>query len=169
MKTSKLSKMLAPVGLGDSKSAKDLLADKQGLSASLPEVLGAIAIGIVVLGLAGFGIGAGVNYSQDSGAKQVLESVKSAQVLHQSKTGGFGSLEELTTATGGATPALTVKPDNIALATTADKRNYCAVIESGSMGHTKFWITSASGKILETAPAAGSLPTGLTCPTPPAP
>lgn len=143
-----------------------VLKDRSGLSASLPEVLGAIGIGILLLGLVGFGVGAGISFAQDSGAKSTLESIKSAQILHQTKTNSYGTLDALTTATAaGATPALTAKPDNAVVKVSPDGRNYCAFVESTSMMHTQYWLTSASGKVLDKAPLAADLPTGLTCPT----
>lgn len=163
MTISDLSDDFTRQGRRTTPSITAILKEKRGLSASLPEVLGAVAISIGVLALVGFGIGAGVNYANDSGAKGSLESVKSAQILHQSKTGGFGTIAELTDSTAGATPALTSKPDNVAVSVSTDKRNYCALVESKSMSHTKFWLTSSSGKVLDAAPTG--LPTGLTCPT----
>ena len=144
-------------------SARKVLGDKRGLSASLPEVLGAVAVSIAILAAAGFGIGAAINFGQDSSAKGVLDSISAAQTLHQSKTGGFGTLAELTTAGTGGTPALTETPDNASIAVSTDKRNFCAVIESGSMAHTKYWVTGKNGKIYEgTAPTAAVA--GVTCP-----
>lgn len=124
---------------------RDVLQSRRGLSASLPEVLGAVGISILVLGLAGFGIGAGINFAQDSGARASLESVSAAEVLHQTKTGDFGSLDELTT---GDSPALTSKPDNIRLFLTDDRRDYCAAVESGSMSRKQF-VIGARGEVVE--------------------
>lgn len=149
-----------PADLGGSLTPTAVLKDKRGISASLSEVLGAVAISIGVIALAAFGIGAGINYSQDSNAKATLDSIKSAQILHQSKTNGFGDLAALTT---GDAPALTSIPTNATIKLSTDKRNYCALVESGSMAHTLFWITSKDGKIVEEAPTG--LAGGLTCPT----
>lgn len=152
---------LSPIdaGLGETRSIKSVLKNKLGLSASLPEVLGALAIGIIVIGGGGFGIAAGVNYSNNSQAQSALESVKSAQTLQQSKAGSFGTLEALTT---GDTPPLTTAPDNLKIAATAT--NYCAVIKSKSMTGDTYWITAKSGKVLKAAPAAAMLG-DATCPT----
>lgn len=155
--------LLGP-SFAESRTPSAVLKDKRGLSASLPEVLGAVGIGILVLGLAGFGIGAGINFSQDSGAKSTLESVKSAQILHQTQSNTFGTLAELT---GGESPALSTKPDNVNITVSADGRNYCAIVESGSMAHTKYWITSKDGKVVEAAPDAAAA--GVACPTAVAP
>lgn len=156
--TSDVTEDLTITGLGGTQSAKAVLTNKLGLSASLPEVLGAIAIGIAVLVGAGFGIGAGVNYSQDSKAQSALESVKSAEVLYQSKNQSFGALTDLTT---GDTPALTSTPKNLAITATAT--NYCAVIKSGSMSGTVYYLTAKSGEISTTLPTN----TGdATCPSP---
>jgi len=154
------NKPLFGAAFAEPRTPATVLKDKRGLSASLPEVLGAVGISILVLGLAGFGIGAGINFANDSGAKSTLESVNSAQILHQTKNNTFGTLEALTT---GDSPALSSKPDNVAIAVSSDGRNYCAVVESGSMSHTKFWITSKDGKVVEAAPDAAKA--GVTCPT----
>ncbi|MFF2053700.1 hypothetical protein ACFVU2_19005 [Leifsonia sp. NPDC058194] len=139
-------------------SAKATLSDKRGLSASIPEILGAIAIGVVVLATTGFGIAAGYNYSQDSSAKSLLESVKSAQTLYQSKNQTFGALTDLTS---GTPAALDGNPTNVAI--TADTTDYCAVSKSGSMGGTEYWITAKSGTIVTLQPTAAQA--GVTCPT----
>jgi hypothetical protein len=159
-----LSTEIDPLAISDlagPQSAQSVLANKRGLSASLPEVLGAVGISIAVLAGAAFGIGYGVNYSQDAKAKSVLDSVKSAQVSYQGKNDTFGTLAQLTT---GDTPPLTDTPDHFAIAASAT--NYCAVIKSGSMSGPTFWITAKSGKILETAPAAGAAG-DVTCPAVP--
>lgn len=161
-----MARTATPFGglLAAPRKALTVLKEKRGLSASLPEVLGAVGIGILLLGLVGFGIGAGINFAQDSGAKGALESVKSAQLLHQSKTNAFGSLEELTTADGTGAAALSVKPDNVTITVSADKRNYCALVVSGSMGHTPFWVTAKTGKIVDKEPTAAEA--GVACPKP---
>jgi len=153
-----LRNRLAP--LGETVTPAAVLSDKRGLSASLPEVLGAVGISILVLGLAGFGIGAGINFAQDSGAKSTLESVNAAQILHQTKNNTFGGLDDLT---AGDSPALSSTPDNVGIHTSQDGRNYCAIIESGSMSHTKFWITSKDGKVVDKMPDMQQY--GLSCPS----
>lgn len=139
-------------------SAKPTLSNKRGLSASIPEILGAIAIGVVVLATTGFGIAAGYNYSQDSSAQSLLDSVKSAQTLYQSKNQTFGQLTDLTS---GTPAALDGSPTNVAIAATAT--DYCAVSKSGSMGGTEYWITAKSGKVVTTAPTLAQ--SGVACPT----
>lgn len=129
---------------GASRPTREILQSKRGLSASLPEVLGAVGISILVLGLAGFGIGAGINFAQDSGARSTLESVSAAEILHQTKTGDFGTLDDLV---AGDSPALTSKPDNIRLFLTDDRRDYCAAVESGSMGRNQFVIGARGGVV----------------------
>lgn len=138
-----------------------VLKEKRGLSASLPEVLGAVGISILLLGLVGFGIGAGITFSQDSGAKDTLNAVNSAQILHQTKTQTFGKLADLT---GGDNPALKPAPTNVAVAVSTDGRNYCAVVESTSMLRTKYWITGKDGIVVDKAPTATETG-GVTCPT----
>jgi len=136
-----------------------VLKDKRALSASLPEVLGAIVISVIVLGLVGAGIGAGIAFAQDSGAKATLESVKSAQLLYQAKNGGvFGDLDALT---AGEAPALTGDVANVRIALSDDNRNYCAFAQSGSMFGTTYWLTAKTGTILEAAPTD----LGFACPT----
>ena len=142
-----------------------VLKDRRGLSASLPEVLGAVGIGILLLGLVGFGIGAGINFAQDSGAKAALESVKSAQLLHQSKTNTFGNLDALTK---GDPPALAGTTDNMVIDVAPDGRNYCALVESRSMLKTKYWIYAKSSKAVEATPTGqppAAATVGMTCPT----
>jgi len=145
-------------GLGDQSSAAAVLTNKRGLSASLPEVLGAIGISLAVLATVGLGIGAAVNFGNDSSAKGALESVKSAQLLYQAEKGTFGTLEQLT---AGDTPALT-GAGSVKVSATAT--NYCAVVKSTSMSAPTFWITAKSGKLLTTAPTAAQLG-DVTCPT----
>lgn len=63
---------------GEPRSARAILADNRGLSTSVAESLGALGLGIVVLGTLAVGIGAAFNYGQDSGAQSTLDGVKSA-------------------------------------------------------------------------------------------
>lgn len=151
-------KPLLGAAFAEPRTPTAILKEKRGLSASLPEVLGAVGISILVLGLAGFGIGAGINFSQDSGAKSTLESVKSAQILQQTKTNEFGDLAALTS---GEAPALSSKPDNVAIKTWDEGRNYCAFIESTSMSRTKYWITSKGGKVVEENPDTTNCPAAV--------
>lgn len=108
---------------------RDLLRRKEGLSASIGEVIGAITISMIVLALSGFGITAGINYSHDSNAEAALQSVRSAQILHQTKTDEYGTMSELR---AGEVPSLRAAPDGVRLFVDDDGRNYCAMIESGS-------------------------------------
>lgn len=132
-------------------SAASVLRSKRGLSASLPEVLGAVGVGIAILAGVGFGIGAAVNYGNDSSAQGSLEAVKSAQLLYQGQTGTFGTLEQLTK---GDPPALT-SAGAVKVAATAT--NYCATVKSTSMAGTQFWITAKSSKVLKVKPDAALL------------
>lgn len=144
--------------LGGPQSVKAVLSNKRGLSTSIVESLGALAIGVVVLGGIGFAVGAGYNYAQDSTAQASLETVKAAQVLYQSKNQTFGTLAELTAAPD---PALTDTPDRMAIAATAT--NYCAYVKSSSMFEKEYWLTAKSGKLLEVAPT--EVEAGVACPT----
>lgn len=168
MKTSNVID-LNPVELGAPKTARSVLKDKLGLSASLPEVLGAVAVSIGVLAAAGFGIGAAINYGQDSTAKGILESVKSAQVLHQSKDANALFAPDLDTlldaaATGG-TAALTGEPSQKHKLTAIDGgRDYCMTIESGGLSHALFYIKGSEGTVK--GYNAASLPAGCTAPAP---
>jgi len=147
-----------PAGSGGIFSARSVLTNKRGMSFSLPEVLVAVGLSIGGAALVTVGIASAINFSKDSGAKTALDSVKSAQILYQQKTGSFGSLEQLTT---GETPALTDSPANFKLAQT--ETNYCGIVRSTSMSAPTYWITAKSGKILETAPTAAQA--GVACPT----
>lgn len=111
-------------------TCRDLLRRKEGLSASIGEVIGAITISIIVLALSGFGISAGINYSHDSNAEAALQSVRSAQILHQTKTDAYGTMDELQ---AGEAPSLRSAPDGVRLFVDTDGRDYCALVESGSM------------------------------------
>jgi hypothetical protein len=144
-------------GLGGRQSIKSVLTNKRGISASLPEVIGAVTISVILIGGSAFGLAAGYNASQDADAKSTLNAVKSAQVLNQSKTEGYGTFEELTT---GEDPALTANPDKLKIE--ASTTNYCAVVKSGSMFGATYWMTAKSGKVLEKAPTAAEA--GVTCP-----
>jgi len=145
------------LGLGR-KSIKSVLTDKHGLSASLPEVLGAVGISIFILAAAGFGIGAGVNFSQDATAKGTLDSVKAAQVLQHSKTGAYGDVDALK---AGDSPALTQTSDSLKIA--ASDNNYCAAVKSGSITGTVFYLNAKTGEITEDKDAADA--GGIDCPT----
>lgn len=149
--------------LAGPRKALAVLKDKKGLSASLPEVLGAVGIGILLLGLVGFGIGAGISFAQDSGAKGTLESVKSAQLLHQTKTEKFTA--DVKSFTDTNPPALSGDVSNLKMTVSADGRNFCAGIESTSMAHTKFWINSKTGKITEGDTPPTATVAGVACPT----
>jgi len=130
---------------GRSRRLGCLLSDKSGLSASIGEVIGAITISMVVLALSGFGIASGINYSQDSNAEAALQSVRSAQILHQTKTDEYGTMDELL---AGDTPSLRNAPDGVHLYVDEDGRNYCAFIESGSMSRPQF-LSGPRGGIVE--------------------
>lgn len=145
-------------GLVGPRSAKSVLSNKLGLSASLPEVLGAVGVSVGILAAAAFGVGAAINFGMDSSAKGAIDSVKSAQVLYQSKNATFGTVEQLT---AGDTPPLTDKPESLKI--TVSATNYCGVIKSTSMMGTSYWITAKSGKVLDKAPTAAEA--GVTCPT----
>jgi hypothetical protein len=134
------------------------LRDKKGLSTSISESLGALAMGVMVLALVGVGIGAGYNYSQDASAKSSLDAVQSAEVLHQARAGAYGTDTQLT---AGADPAMSSLPANLKIA--ASTTNYCAVVKSGSMFPKTYWVISKSNKILEAAPALAD--SVVACPT----
>ena len=143
---------------GGMHSAAAVLKSKAGLSTSLTESLGSIGLGVLVLGLVGAGIAVGVNFTRDAGAKDSLNSVKSAETIYQGANDVFGDLDALTS---GETPALTNKPDNLKVAAT--DTNYCAVVKSKSMTGPTFWMTGKSGKILTAAPTTAEA--GVACPT----
>jgi hypothetical protein len=147
--------------LGGSQSVKSVLRSKRGLSTSLPETLGALAIGVIVLGGIGFGIGAGYNYTQDSNAQATLDVIKSGQALVQSKTGSFAA--DKAALTTGDPAAVTTDAGNWKVNGTAT--NYCAISKSGSMSGTTYWMTAKSGKILTTLPTGPTLLGDATCPT----
>lgn len=142
---------------GEPRSARSILADKRGLSTSIPESLGALGLGIVVLTLAGVGIGAAFNYGQDSGAQSTLDAVKSAQVLYQAKNSTYGDVAALTT---GQDPALNKTSPHLAIAESTT--DYCAAIKSDSMFPASYWITARNGQISTTKPTSA----GVTCPDP---
>lgn len=146
-------------GFGEPISTGSVLADKRGLSTSLSESLGSLALGILVIAGLAVGIGAAYNYGQDSSAKSNLDAVKSAQILHQGKTGTFGDISALST---GEDPALTKTAPSLAV--TVGDRNFCAAIESGSMFKTNYWLTSKTGEVLTTKPTPAEA--GVTCPDP---
>lgn len=147
-----------PQALGE-KSILQTLRSKAGLSANLPEVLGALAIGILVIG-GGVGIAAGINYSRDSQAQSTLKSIATAETLIQSKTEKFGSLDDLT---AGDSPALAEKPDATVTKIAQTDSNYCAVIKSKSMAGPTYWITAKNNAVLKSAPTAAEA--GIACPT----
>lgn len=146
-------------GIGEPLSARAVLTDKKGLSTSLSESLGALALGVLVLTGLAVGVGAAYNYGQDSSAKQTLDAVKSAQVLNQARTGAFGDVLALT---AGQDPALTKTTPSLAIVKT--DKDYCAAVKSGSMYSPSYWLTAKSGKVLETKPTATEA--GVTCPDP---
>jgi hypothetical protein len=148
-----------PGALSERPSTLQTLRSKAGLSANLPEVLGALAIGILVIG-GGVGIAAGINYSRDAQAKSTLKSIATAETLVQSKTDSFGSLDDLTS---GDTPALAEKPDATTTKIAQTDTNYCAVIKSKSMTGPTYWITAKDGAVLTTAPTDAEA--GIACPT----
>lgn len=136
------------------RSLKDTLSNKDGISASLPEVLGAVGISIGILAAAAFGIGSAWNFGQDSTAQGTLESVKSAQLILQADTGKFGNKSGVETATSGGTKLLTTVPAeaDLKVATSTDGRNYCASIKSMGMTSQVFYISSNDGKVSKTKP-----------------
>lgn len=144
---------------GGPRSLRSVLTDKRGLSTSVPEALGAIGLGIFVIGVGAVGLGAAWNFGQDSGAQTALEGVKGAQVLYQSKNSAFGDVAALTT---GQDPALKNAPTSLAIAAT--DKNYCAAVKSSGMFSPSYWITAKSGKVLNTKPDAATA--GVTCPDP---
>jgi hypothetical protein len=146
-------------GLGAPRSAGSTLADKRGLSTSIPESLGALGLGVLVLSALGVGIGAAYNYGQDGSAQNTLDAVKSAEILNQARTGTFGDLPTLTT---GTDPALTQTAPSLVITSAA--RDYCAAIQSHSMFGPSYWITARSGKVLNAKPDATTA--GVTCPDP---
>ncbi|MET0886649.1 MAG: hypothetical protein ABWX92_09385 [Mycetocola sp.] len=149
--------------LGGRKSIKSVLSSKLGLSTSLPETLGALAIGVIVLGGIGFGIGAGYNYTQDSSAQSTLDVVKSGQALIQSKTGSFGDKADLTT---GNPAAVTSDQGKWDVAVSATGTNYCAASKSGSMDGLTYYITSKNTKVTTTKPTTpADLGDVVACPT----
>jgi len=146
-------------GLGGAASARSVLADKRGLSTSVPETLGAVGIGIVVLSLTAVGIGAAFNYAQDSGAQATLDAVKSAQVLYQAKNASYGDVPGLTT---GQDPALPKSNPHLAIA--KSNTDYCAAVKSDSMFPNSYWVTARTGQVTTTKPALAQ--SGVACPDP---
>jgi hypothetical protein len=147
---------------GEARSALSTLKDKRGLSTSIPESLGALGLGIIVLATAGIGIGAAFNYGQDSSAKSTLDAVQSAQVLYQGKNATYGDVAALTT---GTDPALPKTQSHLNIVKSAT--DYCAAIKSDSMFPASYWVTARSGELFTTKAAAqAKVPTGMTCPDP---
>ena len=140
-------------------SARSVLADKRGISTSITESLGAIAMGIAAMVGITVAIGFAINYAQDSSAKSTLDAVKSAEILHKSKTGSYGDQNMLTT---GQEPALSKSSEDLMIV--ADEKNYCAAIESSSMFSPSYWVTSKSGELLEEKPTTEAA--GIACPDP---
>lgn len=144
---------------GDPLSAREVLADKRGVSTSISESLGSIGLGVAVMTLLAVSIGAAWNYGMDSSAKSTLDSVKSAQVLYKAKTGSYGDVSKLTT---GQDAALSKSSDELKIA--ADDKNYCAAIESTSMFSPSYWVTAKSGELLSEKPTTEAA--GIACPDP---
>ncbi|MEO3931413.1 hypothetical protein WMO79_01180 [Micrococcaceae bacterium Sec7.4] len=144
---------------GEPRSARSILADKRGLSTSIPESLGALGLGIVVLGTLAVGIGAAFNYGQDSGAQSTLDAVKSAQVLFQARNASYGDVPGLTT---GQDPALPKSNPHLAIAKNAT--DYCAAMKSDSMFPNSYWVTARTGTVTNTKPALAQ--SGVACPDP---
>lgn len=142
-------------------SMQAVLANKRGLSTSIAESLGALALGILVVTALALGLGAAYNYGQDSTAKASLDAVKSAQTLHQAKSGSFGDKDALTT---GDDPALTKTSKSLAIV--VGDRNYCAAVESGSMFKTKYWVTGKTGEIKQGPTKPTEAEAGVACPDP---
>jgi hypothetical protein len=142
-------------------TVRRVLIDKQALSTGISESLGALVIGVLVLGGVGVAIGASYNYAQDSSARSTLQSVKSAQVLYQAKEDTFGTITQLIE---GDDPALSAAPDNVVIDVT--ETGYCVMATSQSMFSTDYWLTSRTGEIVTSsaeAEATGGLATGA-CP-----
>lgn len=149
---------ISPVDFSGSLSPKGILLNKDGISASLTEVLGAVGISIGIMAAAAFGIGAGINFSQDGKAKSSLNAISAAETLYKSNNDTYGDIDALTS---GDAPALTQKTDKMKI--TVSDTNYCAVVKSTSMTGGSFWVTAKSDAILKEAPTAAEA--GVTCPT----
>ncbi|ROR76114.1 hypothetical protein SAMN06295974_3738 [Plantibacter flavus] len=148
--------------LGATRTAKSVLGDKKGLSTSIPEALGAIVLGMILLGGAAFGVGAAINYGQDSGAESDLESVKAAQTLYQAKNATYGTKAQLTS---GSDPAM-ANSDKGSWDVAVTANNFCAISKSKGVSGTTYWITAKTGKAVTTMPTAAEA--GVACPTIPA-
>lgn len=128
-----------------SAAVRALLARKDGLSASLSEVLGAISIAVVILGLTGVGIAASFNVGQDSEASTGISSLRSAQTMYEAKHGSYATLSQLTS---GTKPAMGSAPAGTKLMLGPDALSYCALVKSGSMAGTQF-LTGSGGTVVE--------------------
>lgn len=141
---------------------REALTSKRGISFSLTESLGSVGLWLLGAAVVGVGVGAAITFGQDSGAKGALDSVKSAQILQQSKTGKFGSKTDLTKSDATNKAALTSDPSKIDIWVSADGQNYCAVSTSASVFAPSYWLTAKDGKVSETKPTEA----GTTCPAP---
>ena len=154
--TSDVTDVITPAEIGEFQGASAVLRSKNGFAASLMEVVGAILLGVILLGGTGVAIGAAINSGRDGQAKSSLDAVKSAQIVQQSKTQAYGTYEALTT---GADPAMTKTAENIKVNATAT--NYCAGVKSTSLTGPTYWITARNATPVETMPTDA----GLACPT----
>jgi hypothetical protein len=117
----------------------------------MPEALGALVIGVLILAGISVSVGTAHNYSQDEDAQSVLHAVKSAETLHQVKTNNYGNVAALT---AGTDPALSTTPDNLVIEVSDEGLNYCAMVTSTSMSAPSYWLTSRSGQVSTSAAAA---------------
>ncbi|QNE48674.1 hypothetical protein F1C58_16585 (plasmid) [Glaciihabitans sp. INWT7] len=142
-------------------SAKSVLSNKDGLEVSIPNIIVAIVVSLVVIGAVVAGIVFVVPFAQDSTARSDLQTVQSAEQVYyaQAAPPTYGSGAELV-----AKGSILKSDKKIKIVAQGDL--YCAGVLSAA-GHY-YWVFSKTTTVQDTLPTANpDTGAGMTCPTEP--
>lgn len=119
-----------------------------------------ITIGLIAALFGGLTIVAVLVFGNDSAAKNDVNSMYDAESLYYSSNQAYAS----DTAIQASMAKITLSP-GVSAKVNAAATGFCIAAKHSS-GTKTFYRVSGQQAILETAPAATALPTGVTCPTP---
>ena len=119
-----------------------------------------ITLGLIVALFGGIMIIAVLGFGNDSAAKNDINSFYDAESLYYSSNQAYAN----DTALQASMAKITLSPGVSAKVNSA-AAGFC-IAAKHTQGTKTFYRVSGQQTILETAPAATALPTGVTCPTP---
>jgi type II secretory pathway pseudopilin PulG len=132
------------------------LRKDDGIEVSIPNIIVAIVVSLVVIGSVIAGIVFVVPFAQDSTAKSDLQTVQSAQQVYYSQTAppAYGTAAQLV-----AKGSILKSGAQVAIVAAGDK--WCAGVRSDA-GHN-FWLYAGTTEVQSTIPTPTEA--GITCPS----